>query len=305
MKAINSSIYLQRQINKCIVLILCVTSISYSSLAQSPDSLNQVNKRRLKTVIIGSGVAYTGSMIALSSVWYSQYDKEPFHFFNDAHEWKQMDKMGHFYSAFQLSSICSRTLQWSGLPNKKSDLAGTLTSFAIISSIEVLDGFSAGYGASVSDLAANAFGAGFYFGQQLAWKEVRIYPKYSFHRTSYAQQRPETLGNGFFEEVIKDYNGQTYWFSFDIDKFLRFPKWLNLSLGYGAQGMLYANDANNVNQNFMPYRQYFIGIDFDLTAIKSRSKLINSLVYVANMIKLPAPALEISQGKVKGHLFYF
>jgi hypothetical protein len=29
------------------------------------------------------------------------------------------------------------------------------------------------------------------------------------------------------------------------------------------------------------------------------------LIYVANMVRLPAPALEISNGKVKGHLFYF
>jgi uncharacterized protein YfiM (DUF2279 family) len=284
-------------------IVLIILFLPFQLHAQ--DSLSQVNTKRLKAVIIGSGVAYTGSMIALSSVWYSQYDKQSFHFFNDAHEWKQMDKMGHFYSAFQLSSISSKTLQWSGVSKRKSDLASTLTSLAIMSSIEVLDGFSAGYGASASDLAANAVGAGFYLGQQLIWNEVRIYPKFSFHRTSYAKQRPEALGSGLLEEIIKDYNGQTYWLSADMNKFLKFPKWLNLAVGYGAQNMLYANDASNVNQNLLPYRQYFIGIDFDLTAIKSRSRLVNTLLYVANMVRLPAPALEISNGKIKGHLFYF
>lgn len=287
------------------ILLLVISLVPFTIRAQVSDSLTHVNPKRLKAVIIGSGVAYTASMIALNSVWYSQYDKESFHFFKDAREWKQMDKAGHFYSAFQLSSVSSRTLQWSGIVKRKSDLAGTLTSFVIMSSIEVLDGFSAGYGASASDMAANALGAGFYLGQQFIWNEVRIYPKFSFHRTSYAQQRPEILGNGLFEEIIKDYNGQTYWLSVDIDKFLPFPKWLNLSIGYGAEGMLYANDADNINQNLMPYRQYFIGIDFDLNTVKSRSKLVNSLIYVANMIKLPAPTLEISQGKLKGHLFYF
>lgn len=288
-------------IRKGIVLIIVFLSLQL----RAQDSLSQVNTKRLKAIIIGSGVAYTGSMIALNSIWYSQYNKQSFHFFNDAHEWKQMDKMGHFYSAFQLSSISSRTLQWSGVSKRKSDLAGTLTSFAIMSSIEVLDGFSAGYGASASDLAANAVGAGVYLGQQLIWNEVRICPKFSFHRTSFAQQRPETLGSGLLEEIIKDYNGQTHWLSADMNKFLKFPKWLNLAVGYGAQNMLYANDASNINQNLMPYRQYFIGIDFDLTAIKSHSKLVNTLLYVANMVRLPAPALEISNGKIKGHLFYF
>ena len=244
-------------------------------------------------------------MIGLSSVWYSQYDKQEFQFFNDAGEWNQVDKVGHFYSAFQLSSIGSRTLQWSGVSKKKSDLAGTITSFAVMSSIEVLDGFSAGYGASASDLLANALGAGFYLGQQALWHETKIYPKFSFHRTEYAEQRPEALGSTLMEQMIKDYNGQTYWLSADVDKFVKFPRWLNLAVGYGAEDMLYANEEDNLSNGLNPYRQFYLGIDFDLTAIKSRSKFLNSLIYVVNMIKLPAPTLEFSQGKVKAHFFYF
>jgi len=298
---ISSNLILVKKFNFILLL-----SIGYlSGVAQQADSASNINSKRLNTVIIGSSVAYTGSMIALSSIWYSQYDREHFHFFNDAHEWKQMDKVGHFYSAFQLSSISSRTLQWCGVSRKKSDLIGTITSFAIMSSIEVLDGFSAGYGASASDLLANAVGSGFYLSQQALWHQTRIYPKFSFQRTSFAPQRPEALGSGLLEEMIKDYNGQTYWLSADVDKFIHFPKWLNLAVGYGAQGMLYANDKSNISQNLLPYRQYFIGIDFDLTGIKSHSKLINTLIYVVNMVKLPAPCLEISNGKLTGHFFYF
>lgn len=286
-------------------LTLVFVIIYFPGFSQVNDSLTTVNPIRLKTVVIGSAVAYTGTMIGLNSVWYSQYDRQSFQFFNDAGEWKQMDKVGHFYSAFQISSIGSRSLQWSGVSKKKSDLAGAIASFAVMSSIEVLDGFSAGYGASASDLLANALGSGFYLGQQALWNETRLFPKFSFHRTDYAPQRPETLGSGLLEEMIKDYNGQTYWLSADIDKFIRFPKWLNISMGYGAEGMLYANDEDNLANGLHPYRQFFIGVDFDLTAIKSRSKAVNTLIYLANMIKLPAPTLEFSNGKVKGHFFYF
>ncbi|HRG78049.1 MAG TPA: DUF2279 domain-containing protein [Cyclobacteriaceae bacterium] len=285
-----------------ILLLFTMTPPSYS---QPIDTVTTINPTRLKTVIIGSTVAYTGIMIGLSSVWYSQYDKQEFQFFNDADEWNQVDKAGHFYSAFQLSSIGSRTLQWSGVSKKKSDLAGTITSFAVMSSIEVLDGFSAGYGASASDLLANALGAGFYLGQQALWHETKIYPKFSFHRTEYAEQRPEALGSTLMEQIIKDYNGQTYWLSADVDKFVKFPRWLNLAVGYGAEDMLYANEEDNLSNGLTPYRQFYLGIDFDLTAIKSKSKFVNSLIYVVNMIKLPAPTLEFSQGKVKGHFFYF
>jgi uncharacterized protein YfiM (DUF2279 family) len=244
-------------------------------------------------------------MIGLNSVWYSQYDKQSFRFFNDWPEWNQMDKLGHFYSSFQLTTLGSHALRWSGVSKKKSDLAGTISSFAIMSTIEILDGYSTGYGASASDLVANGIGASLFLGQNLLWEEVRFYPKYSFHRSEFAPQRPGTLGNGLLEEIIKDYNGQTIWLSMDVDKFIRFPAWINLAVGYGAESMLYARHEQNVEQGIYPYRQFYFSLDFDLTAIKSRSKVVNTLIFFVNMIKLPSPTLEFSQGKVKAYAFYY
>jgi len=277
---------------------------SESVIAQ-PDSVQQKHKKRQRTLLIGSSLAYTGSIVVLSAAWYSQNERQSFRFFNDAREWKQLDKLGHTYSAFQVATISSATWQWSGTTKKKADRIGALTSFGIMSSIEILDGFSAGYGASLSDLAANAAGAGFYWGQQVLWNETRIYPKYSFHRTRYAPIRPSILGNGLAEEILKDYNGQTQWLSVDLDKFMRFPKWLNLTVGYGAEGMVFANDASNHTAGYYPYRKLFVGIDFDLTAFKSKSKTLNTLIFVVNMVRLPAPVLEFSKVKTKAHLFYF
>jgi uncharacterized protein YfiM (DUF2279 family) len=277
------------------------------SKSQAQDTLSSapVNKSRLRIVAVSTAALYTGSMIALSNEWYSQTPQQSFHFFNDFHEWKQVDKVGHIYSAFQLSSIGSQTLRWCNVPQRKADDIGTLTSIVIMSSIEVLDGFSQGYGASATDLAADVVGAGFYWGQNRLWKEVRIYPKFSFHQTAYAAQNPDLLGSGLSQEFLKDYNGQTYWLSADMDKFIRFPKWLNLSVGYGAEDMIYAMDADNKAAGYHPYRQFYLGLDLDLTAFRGRSKFLNSLIYFANMIRIPAPALEFSQGKVKGHWLYF
>jgi uncharacterized protein YfiM (DUF2279 family) len=255
--------------------------------------------------VIGTGVAYAGAMIVLSNAWYSQSPQQSFQFFNDAKEWKQVDKFGHLYSAFQLSAIGSQTLQWSRLPKRRADKIGALTSFVIMSSIEVLDGFSQGYGASATDLVANVCGVGLYLGQSIGWNEIRIHPKFSFHRTSFAPMNPNTLGSGLSQEVLKDYNGQTYWFSADMDKFIRFPKWLNISVGYGAENMIHAQDSQNIQAGLVPYRQYYLGLDFDLTAFKSKSKILNTLIFFVNMVRLPAPALEFSQGKVTGHLLYF
>ena len=80
----------------------------------------------------------------------------------------------------------------------------------------------------------------------MIWNEARIKPKFSFTPTSFAQERPNVLGNGLHEEILKDYNGQTYWLSVDLYAFLneesKFPKWLNFVFGYGVNNIVYAND---------------------------------------------------------------
>lgn len=270
------------------------------------DSAEVVNKKRLKVLTIGGAVAYGAALAGLSHLWYGDTERQPFQFFNDNAEWKQVDKLGHFFSAFYFSYGTSSALQWCKVPDKKSDLIGSLVGFGIMLPIEVLDGFSDAYGASTGDLIANAAGSAFFLGQSRLWNEVRIYPKFSFHRTDYAQLRSDLLGNDLISEILKDYNGQTFWLSVDMDKFVRFPRWLNLAVGYGAEGMVYARDHQNTEAGYpSAYRQYYISIDFDLTAVKSRSKAVKTILFLANMIRIPAPAVEFSQKGVRFRPFYF
>jgi uncharacterized protein YfiM (DUF2279 family) len=290
---------------RSLAFFLLIVINASSLFAQRTDTTQHLSKKKLNLLIVSSSVAYTGTMIGLNQAWYKNADRQSFHFFNDAREWNQVDKLGHFYSAFQLSSIAAHSLRWTGINKKKSDNIGSASGFAILSSIEVFDGYSAAYGASLSDIAANATGSLFYLGQQKLWNEVRIYPKFSFHTTDFAAQRPSVLGTGFSQQLLKDYNGQTYWLSVDADKFVKFPRWLNLAVGYGTEEMIYANASANHSVNLAPYRQYYLSIDFDLTAIKSKSKFVNALIYFANMIKLPAPTLALSKRGVRAHAFYF
>ncbi len=156
--------------------------------------------------LAGDGNRFQKTLVGLNELWYKDSEKEPFHFFNDNNEWKQVDKVGHFYSAFYFSYGTSKALTWCGLPQQKANLWGALTGFLVLVPIEVLDGFSADYGASVGDLAADAAGSAFFLGQSALWNEIRIQPKFSFRRTSYAPLRPEVLGDGLATELFKDYN---------------------------------------------------------------------------------------------------
>lgn len=274
--------------------------------SQAIDSTVHVNKTRLKIVTIGGTVAYGATLIGLNQLWYGDAERQSFQFFNDNAEWKQIDKLGHFYTSFYFSYGTSRALRWCDVQPKKSDLIGSLIGFGVMLPIEILDGFSEAYGASTGDLIANAAGSAFFLGQSRLWNEIRIAPKFSFHTTHYADLRPDVLGDNLMSEILKDYNGQTFWLSVDIDKFIKFPRWLNMAVGYGAEGMVYARDHQNIQAGFAePYRQYYLSIDFDLKAIKSHSKAVNTLLFVVNMIKIPAPTLELSSKGVKFHTLFF
>lgn len=278
-----------------ILLVACLLN-TYPLAAQHTDTATAVSRKKLRTFSIITGTGYSASLIGLHHLWYKHSEKQSFRFFNDNAEWKQMDKFGHFFSAFHLSQGTSRGLQWSGVNRHTAEVWGSVIGFLVLLPIEIFDGFSADYGASVGDLAANALGAGFYLGQSRLWNEVRIHPKLSFQRTPYPALRDDTvLGNGTLSELVKDYNGQTFWLSFDLNKFMTFPKWLNLAVGYGAEGMVYSREAQNTAAGYTAYRQYYVGLDFDLTSIKTNSKVLNTLLFVVNLVKLPAPALEFSK----------
>jgi len=193
---------------------------------------------------------------------------------------------------------------WGGIDEGKSNLLGAATSLVFMSTIEVLDGYSSNFGASAWDLVANVAGIGLYLGQEALWNEIRIHPKFSFWPTNYPELRPNVLGSNFSEELFKDYNGQTYWLSIDLDRFIpnsksKILKWINVGIGYGAYNMAFARDSQNLASGYNTYRQYYLALDLDLSHIHSKSSLVNSLIYLVNMIHLPAPGIEFTKNKVK------
>ena len=112
------------------------------------------------------------------------------------------------------------------------------------------------------------------------------------------------LGNGILEEILKDYNGQTFWYSIHFER-LPLPTWLTLAVGIGAEGMIYGRDSENELMHFSPYRKYFLSVDLNLSHLKTSSKILNSALYVLNIIKIPAPTLEFSGHGIKFHPIYF
>ena len=283
---------------------------NFDNFFKPSDSLN---KQRLNTVIVSEAIVGSATLIALNQAWYADYPRSDFHFINDNAEWLQMDKAGHVFSAYHLGSFGANALKWSGADKKSQLLYGSTLGLTFLTTVEVFDGFSANWGASLGDVAANVSGTALFVSQEMLWEEQRIVPKFSFHTTPYASERPNVLGSSLPEQILKDYNGQTYWLSANIHSFFKssktIPKWLNVAVGYGAEGMITGKDEF-VNTVFLPtderYRQFYLSLDIDLTKIETKSHFVKTILTVFNTIKIPAPTFEINGlGGTKFHFLYF
>lgn len=271
-----------------------------------------LNSKRQKAVFVSEAAFSVISLVGLNQLWYADYPRSNFHFINDNQEWLQMDKAGHVFSAYHIGRLGSEMLQWSGASTKQQLIYGAGLGFAFLTSVEVLDGFSSEWGASTGDVIANASGTALYVSQELLWKEQRITPKFSFHTTRFAQYRPEVLGSNFSEQILKDYNGQTYWLSANLKSFFKeakIPKILNIAIGYGADGMLTGKDENSViisDLNQPKSRQFYLSLDLDLTKIETKSHFLKTFFSVFSVLKIPAPTIEYSANEgVRAHLLYF
>lgn len=278
------------------------------TMAQEQDS-SKLHPHRLKLLAIGSTIGYSGLLLGLNSLWYQDHPQTTFHFFNDNRQWMQVDKAGHTYSAFQLSRAGSEALLWAGMDSRQASLIGSLGGWLFMFPIEILDGHSADYGASWGDLAANSLGSLLFSSQVLLWDDIRLKPKFSFHPSPFAAERPNMLGHNFHNQLLKDYNGQTYWLSASIHKFLpngnKFPHWLNFAVGYGTEGMVYAHPSASYEAGYNPLHQFYLGPDIDLSFIHTRKKAIKVLLFILEGIKLPSPALEINKNRLRLHPVYF
>lgn len=283
---------------------------------------NPYRKSRVRLVTAANIVGYGGTLIALNALWYAKYPRSSFHFFNDNNEWLQMDKAGHVYSAYTESRATMEMWRWAGLSRKQSIWIGGLSGVAYQSIIEVLDGFSSQYGFSPGDFTANILGSATFISQELAWNQQKIKLKFSFHRKNYGEpdlnsRADDLYGNSAAERFIKDYNGQTYWASANIQSFFpetKLPRWLNISVGYGAEGMFggtknigYDENGNEIfnRTDIKRYRQWYLSPDIDFSRIKTNKQALKVLFFVLDCFKFPAPTLEFSNGSFKGHWIVF
>lgn len=299
------------------------------------EHADTLHKGRFWTCAAAGAAIYTGVSIALWNSWYKDYPLGPFHTFNDWGEWEHMDKLGHIFTAYHEANWSFQGASWTGMDRRKAMWTGVGIGLLLQTTVETMDGFSEKWGFSLYDCGFNLLGVGLFAGQEMAWGEQRVgvkvsnslpgypddpvYSKDHTHVTLLSLRAEELFGKPGYQRFLKDYNGQTYWVTANIGAFLkeesRFPKWLNLAVGYSAEnmyagydyewesaGILYAIDP----EEYPRYGQFFLAPDVDFTRIPTRSRLLKTLFGVLNFIKFPSPALEVNTlGKVRLRALYW
>ncbi len=307
------------------VLITLISTVAFSQL----DSLNTFkkgnaffpySKKKNKLVAYSQAIAYTANFASLYSLWYKDYPKSNFHFFDDMPEYLQVDKVSHMWGAYTGGNMSMEMWKWAGASKNKYVWLGGLTGLAYETVIEVMDGFSDHWGFSIGDYGANILGTSLLIGQELAWDEQRITMKYGVHLAAYSNPEVNNYLNKIYgksntDRLFKDYNAQTYWLSANIKSFFpkaKVPSWLNVAFGYGGQDMMGArwdgiiySDGSVDETTFHRYRQWYLAPDVDLTRIKTKSKFLKTALFVLNSFKFPTPSIELSRGALKVNWFHF
>lgn len=271
-----------------------------------------VNKKRVLAVsgitLGGYGAAYLG----MAYTWYRDFPLTNFHFFDDNYEWAQVDKIGHTMGGYQGARGMIGLFKWSGLSQRKAALYGSLVGGLAMVPVELLDGLAVKWGASWGDIVADMSGGALAYANEMLWAEQRFQLKVSYHPTAYADARPDLFGDKY-TKYMKDYNGHTGWVSMRVHSFLpegkfkqKYPRWLNLAVGYGANGLLGGYDGGlSPEIRAREYRQYYLSPDIDLSAIPTRSGALRLVLDILNCIHLPSPALEYnSKHGIQWHWLY-
>lgn len=277
-------------------------------LARPADTIQVVNepvmhKGKFWVVTGVHALGYGGSLAALASVWYDDFDQTKLHAFNDMDEWGGMDKLGHVNTAWQLSNFSYALYRYTGMKQRTAALAGASFAMLYQTTLEFFDGYSADWGFSFGDMGANLLGAGLSYMRNTGLLHgVQI--KYSWWKTPYPQYRQNVLGKTIPEQMLKDYNAQTYWLSLNLPEkwFKNNRNWLCVSLGYSING--YTGGKQNYFDpgvqlpavQFARESEFLLSPDIDFSKLEIKKKWVRTVLKVFNVVKLPLPAIGTDTG---------
>ncbi|MEN9282043.1 MAG: hypothetical protein RL594_978 [Bacteroidota bacterium] len=277
----------------------------YTFSGGTPRRVTQV--QILPTAIIGT--AYTGLFVGLqaqmSSSWWQR--RGTFHVQEDGAYARNLDKAGHFFTGFTMSTIMGDALMECGFDYATSTWLGSTLGLAYMTAIEIQDGYAVTWGFSPSDAVANLTGAAFYAARNLIPELQNVTPRWSYIPAQLAGDHPTTERP---LTIFDDYNATTFWLSFNVENMLPsnlaavWPDWMMISVGYGCRDYEVRSSADGA---LLPVkRRMMIGVDYDWLRIIPESSIgvLNYVRQGLNYLRLPGPTLEIGDDGVRFAVLY-
>jgi hypothetical protein len=258
---------------------------------KSNERLNTLSTRQ--KWIAGGLIAQQAASLYLEYKWWWENNYHPFVIGNDGgfnNYSLGIDKVGHFYTSYMYSNLLYELLKWGSFEEKTGLWVSTTLPFVWALSIELGDGFSS-FEFSSRDLLANSLGIGYALAQRKIKYLQNFKFKYSYFPGQYFRDQ-----NFKGWALTADYDGHIYWLSADLHGILpetakRFwPKYLNLSAGYGVRN--FAESYYYWGQGYEIKREFFVGLDYNLSAIGVKSKTAKTLLNMVNYYHLPAPGMK-------------
>jgi uncharacterized protein YfiM (DUF2279 family) len=197
-----------------------------------------------------------------------------------------VDKVGHAYSTYVMTEFLGAAIRGKAQNGRGAQLTAAALSMALMTYVEVFDGFSGDHGFSWEDLVADAAGAGLSI---LRHTVPGLNDKLDF-RLEYLPS-----GNVGFRP-LSDYSGQRYIFALKLagfDKLEDTPlRFVELQGGYHARGFSERDRKMGVE----PRRALFVGLGFNLQQLLSRdrgsgSNVVRSARSVLEYVQVPYTAI--------------
>lgn len=259
---------------------------------------------------IFGGIFYAQHSLQQSDVW---KETGPFHFQEDIQYALWVDKFGHFYGGYSTSYLFTEAFITSGFGWELSNVLGAVMGLGYMTYIEVLDGYSKGFGFSPSDYYFDVFGAGFFLAQYYVPFLQNFNPKFMYVNPKWLGEKDRHPHESF----IDNYSAQTFWMSINIQNLFGgvvakyVPEWLELSIGYAAYSLCYPplggcdpSVSEQVSPDAWGNRKFIISLDYNLVKLLPDGPAFwNWFKQNFKLFKLPAPAIEFGK-TTKFYLIY-
>lgn len=259
--------------------------------------------------LIGMGLGYAAIFTALhinqQNAWWKD-QTGGWHVTEDLEYAKFLDKFGHFYTAYAMSTLPADMLMESGMAQTPARWIGAGLGLLYNTYVEVEDGYASHWGFSPSDEIANFCGSAFSLLQYYFPVLENFTPRWSYVPAQWTQDATITDRPATF---IDDYNSTTFWLAINVNNLLPggakpyWPDWLMVSVGYGIRNYAVTNpDGTHPEVT----KRYMVGLDYDWVKILPDADFgfLNYVRQWLNYVRLPGPTLEFTSTGVEFRFLY-